>query len=214
MPQARQSFRQSRALLPGDGWPHQNGDGSCLSKGTFVLLCLIADQVLHGALQSELNSPPPLLPGWQSHGGAELSQEGLFCSGVELKVHLVATYIDQEPPDLDGTLLRPRSEAGSVFFSPLPLNSPFLKGELACFPPDSFQSSHLHNPQLCLTVLFSSSCRTHNSCESGEGCQPKTAEREQGKAVPANPLAGLQLLAQVSALPEHPEGLVSRPLPS
>lgn len=29
--------------------------------------------------------------------------------------------------------------------------------------------------------------------------------------MPANPLAGLQLLAQASALPEHPEGLVSRP---
>lgn len=34
-------------------------------------------------------------------------------------------------------------------------------------------------------LLLSFSCRTYNSSESGEGCQPETEKRKQGKAVPA-----------------------------
>lgn len=62
-------------LLSGEDQLHWCGDGPCLFKGMFVLLCITADQVLCGALQSELNSSPPLLPGWQGQvGRAELSQ--------------------------------------------------------------------------------------------------------------------------------------------
>lgn len=58
---------------------HTGGDGPRLFKGMFVLLCITADQVLHGAAQSELNLPP-LLPGWQGQvGRAELSQGVPFC---------------------------------------------------------------------------------------------------------------------------------------
>ena len=131
------SLCQSPPRLPEEGWPHWCSDGPCLFKGMFVLLCITAYQVLHGALQSELNSPP-LLPGLPGQvGRAELRQGVPFCGTMVLKVHFLATWIDQESSDLDEALLRPRSEAGSVFCSPFPLSPPLLKGELACFPPAS-----------------------------------------------------------------------------
>lgn len=124
-------------LLPGEGQLHWHGDGPCLFKGMFVLLCITVDQVLRGALQSELNSSPPLLPGWQGQvGRAELSEGVSSCGRMGSKVHFLATWIDREFSDLDGALLRPRVEAGSVFCSPFPLRPPLLKGELACFPPE------------------------------------------------------------------------------
>lgn len=130
------SLHQSPPLLPGEGWPHWRRDGPYLFKGMFVLLCKTADLVLCGALRSELNSLPPLLPGWQGQvGRSELSQGVPSCGRMVLKVHFLATWIDQELSDLDGALLRHRSGAGSVFCSPFPLGLPLLKGDLACFPP-------------------------------------------------------------------------------
>jgi len=104
------------------------------------LFCCAA-QVLHGALQSEVNSSPPLLLGSQGRvGRAEPSQGVPSCCETGLKVCFLATWVDQQSSDLDGALLPPRSEAGSVFCSPFPLSPPLLKRELACFPPASLHS--------------------------------------------------------------------------
>lgn len=109
------------------------------------------------------------------------------CSSMGLKVHLWATWIGQEFSDLNGAVLRFKSGAGWFFLFTFSSWRSFAEGGAALLPTHFSPEPTLPPTALScvLTLLLSFLCRTYNSSKSGEGCQPETEERKQGKAVPA-----------------------------